>query len=296
MKKQLVALLCLVACFALLLNACSSGTEGGQSGQSNGNGSSDSTSATSTASETPTIDAIKAKGTLVLGTESTYPPFEFMVMKDGKSVNVGMDVDLAQKIADALGVELVVSEMAFDSLIPSLQSGSIDLAGSMTPSEKRLQQVDFSELYYTSTNCFVMLKEEAANFTTKESFDGKTIGAQMGTLQNELVTQEMTNAKSLILPKVTTLIQEIKSGNIDAICCEAPVADVYVAAFKDELAKAPFEIPDEGGGVGLTMKKGSDDLKAFIDEMIKEMNENGEMEELYQNNVELAISTIGDDE
>ena len=170
--------------------------------------------------ETPTLDAIRERGQLILGTESTYPPFEFIVIENGASVGVGFDVSLAQAIADKLGVELVTSEMAFDSLIPAVQAGTVDIAASITPTEERKQAVDFSDNYYDTTNVFVVRKGEEGNFTSKESFDGKTIGAQMGTAQNTLVVEDMTNAQSLLLPKTTTLIQELNTGNIDAICLE----------------------------------------------------------------------------
>lgn len=245
--------------------------------------------------ETPTLDAIRERGQLILGTESTYPPFEFIVIENGASVGVGFDVSLAQAIADKLGVELVTSEMAFDSLIPAVQAGTVDIAASITPTEERKQAVDFSDNYYDTTNVFVVRKGEEGNFTSKESFDGKTIGAQMGTAQNTLVVEDMTNAQSLLLPKTTTLIQELNTGNIDAICLEKPVADIYVAAYPDDLAVCSYEVPIEEGGVAIPVAKGQEDLLNFINEVIAEMKANGEMERIYQEACTLAIDQIGDE-
>ena len=247
------------------------------------------------ATETPTLDAIRERGTLILGTESTYPPFEFIVMENGASVTVGFDVSLAQAIADKLGVELVTSEMAFDSLIPAVQAGNVDIAASITPTDERKEAVDFSDNYYDTTNVFVVRKGEEGNFTSKESFTDKTIGAQMGTAQNTLVVEDMTNAKSLLLPKTTTLIQELNTGNIDAICLEKPVADIYVAAYPDDLALCSYEVPVEGGGVAIPVAKGNDDLLAFINEVIAEMKANGEMDRIYQEACTLAIDQLGDE-
>ena len=245
--------------------------------------------------ETPTLDAIRERGQLILGTESTYPPFEFIVIENGASVGVGFDVSLAQAIADKLGVELVTSEMAFDSLIPAVQAGTVDIAASITPTEERKQAVDFSDNYYDTTNVFVVRKGEEGNFTSKESFDGKTIGAQMGTAQNTLVVEDMTNAQSLLLPKTTTLIQELNTGNIDAICLEKPVADIYVAAYPGDLAVCSYEVPVEEGGVAIPVAKGQEDLLNFINEVIAEMKANGEMERIYQEACTLAIDQIGDE-
>ena len=247
------------------------------------------------ASATPTLDAIRERGELILGTESTYPPFEFIVIEDGQSVGVGMDVSLAQAIADKLGVKLVKSEMAFDSLIPAVQAGTVDIAASITPTAERKEAVDFSINYYDTTNCFLVRAAEVDSFTAKESFDGKTIGAQQGTAQNTLVTEEMTNAKSLILPKTSTLIQELKTGNIDAICLEKPVADCYAAAYEGELVVCSFDMPVDEGGVAIPVAKGKEDLVAFIDEVIQEMKDNGEMQKIYDEAVALAIDQIVED-
>lgn len=246
-----------------------------------------------TASATPTLDAIRERGQLILGTESTYPPFEFIVIENGQSVGAGFDVMLAQKIAEKLGVTLVTSEMAFDSLIPAIQAGTIDIAASMTPTDERKQAVDFSENYYETSNVFLVRKGEEGNFTSAESFDGKTIGAQVGTAQNDLVVNDMTNAQSLLLPKVTTLVQELKTGNIDAICMEKPTGDIYAAAYPD-LVIADYVVADAAGGVAFPAAKGQDDLIAFINETIEELKASGELEKLYQEACAQAIDQLSE--
>ena len=253
----------------------------------------ESATAESTASATPTLDAIRERGQLILGTESTYPPFEFIVIENGQSVGAGFDVMLAQKIAEKLGVTLVTSEMAFDSLIPAIQAGTIDIAASMTPTDERKQAVDFSENYYETSNVFLVRKGEEGNFTSAESFDGKTIGAQVGTAQNDLVVNDMTNAQSLLLPKVTTLVQELKTGNIDAICMEKPAGDIYAAAYPD-LVIADYVVADAAGGVAFPAAKGQDDLIAFINETIEELKASGELEKLYQEACAQAIDQLSE--
>lgn len=253
----------------------------------------ESAAAEGTASATPTLDAIRERGQLILGTESTYPPFEFIIIENGQSVGAGFDVMLAQKIAEKLGVTLVTSEMAFDSLIPAIQAGTIDIAASMTPTDERKQAVDFSENYYETSNVFLVRKGEEGNFTSAESFDGKTIGAQVGTAQNDLVVNDMTNAQSLLLPKVTTLVQELKTGNIDAICMEKPAGDIYAAAYPD-LVLANYVVADAAGGVAFPAAKGQDDLIAFINETIEELKASGELEKLYQEACAQAIDQLSE--
>ncbi len=253
----------------------------------------ESAAAEGAASATPTLNAIRERGQLILGTESTYPPFEFIVIENGQSVGAGFDVMLAQKIAEKLGVTLVTSEMAFDSLIPAIQAGTIDIAASMTPTDERKQAVDFSENYYETSNVFLVRKGEEGNFTSAESFDGKTIGAQVGTAQNDLVVNDMTNAQSLLLPKVTTLVQELKTGNIDAICMEKPAGDIYAAAYPD-LVIADYVVADAAGGVAFPAAKGQDDLIAFINETIEELKASGELEKLYQEACAQAIDQLSE--
>lgn len=312
MKKtaKFLALLCAVLMLVTAVTGCTSApaeepaaspeatetpAESAAPAESEAPAASEAPAESAAAEETPTLDAIRERGQLILGTESTYPPFEFIVIENGASVGVGFDVSLAQAIADKLGVELVTSEMAFDSLIPAVQAGTVDIAASITPTEERKQAVDFSDNYYDTTNVFVVRKGEEGNFTSKESFDGKTIGAQMGTAQNTLVVEDMTNAQSLLLPKTTTLIQELNTGNIDAICLEKPVADIYVAAYPDDLAVCSYEVPVEEGGVAIPVAKGQEDLLNFINEVIAEMKANGEMERIYQEACTLAIDQIGDE-
>lgn len=253
----------------------------------------ESAAAEGTAAATPTLDAIRERGQLILGTESTYPPFEFIVIENGQSVGAGFDVMLAQKIAEKLGVTLVTSEMAFDSLIPAIQAGTIDIAASMTPTDERKQAVDFSENYYETSNVFLVRKGEEGNFTSAESFDGKTIGAQVGTAQNDLVVNDMTNAQSLLLPKVTTLVQELKTGNIDAICMEKPAGDIYAAAYPD-LVIADYVVADAAGGVAFPAAKGQEDLVAFINETLEELKASGELEKLYQEACAQAIDQLSE--
>ena len=85
--KKLLALVCAMLMLVSVIAGCSAKKE-----------------PAADASATPTLDAIRERGELILGTESTYPPFEFIVIEDGQSVGVGMDVSLAQAIADKLGV------------------------------------------------------------------------------------------------------------------------------------------------------------------------------------------------
>ena len=123
-----------------------------------------------------TIDAIKAKGKLVLGTEAQYAPFEF---KDLDANFVGCDIWLAQQIADALGVELEVMDMAFDGIIPAVKSNQVDIGiAAFTVDEERAKEIDFTDMYQKDEQMLIVKKGNEEVYTTKESLAGQQVGAR----------------------------------------------------------------------------------------------------------------------
>ena len=115
MKKGLLKL-ALGAMSILALAACGNTSD-----------TADSSATDSAAATTDKLQEIKDSGKLVMGTSADYPPYEWHLVKDGKDTVVGFDIDIAQAIADELGVELEVKDMDFDGLIPALSTGKIDM-------------------------------------------------------------------------------------------------------------------------------------------------------------------------
>ena len=92
-------------------------------------------------------DVDRSGGTLVMATNAEFPPYEYY---EGDEI-IGLDADFAQAIADRLGMDLKIEDMAFDSIIPAVTSGKADFgAAGMTVTEERQQQVLFSDTYYTA--------------------------------------------------------------------------------------------------------------------------------------------------
>ncbi|GAB6168361.1 ABC transporter substrate-binding protein [Clostridium carnis] len=219
------------------------------------------------------LATIKSNGKIVLGLSADYAPYEFHIKKDGKDEIVGFDVEIAKEIAKDLGVELEIKDMEFDSLITSLPAGKIDMIISgMSPTEERRQAVDFSDIYYTAQHGIVIKGEDKDKYKSFEALKGKKIGAQMGSIQADLAAKLIPDAQMQLLSNVNDLILELKSGKIDALVCELPVAEMVVKQ-NSELAISEEKVKDEEGGSAVAIKKNSPELAEQINKTIKRITD-----------------------
>ena len=125
------------------------------------------------------LDRIYKKQKIVIGTTADYPPFEWHYINDGKDSVVGIDIDIANAIGEALGVEVEIREMEFNFLIAAMKSGKLDLVlAGITPTEERSKEVAFTNIYYDSHMVAVVKKTDADKFTSLDSFNGANVGAQ----------------------------------------------------------------------------------------------------------------------
>jgi arginine/lysine/histidine transporter system substrate-binding protein len=212
---------------------------------------------------------------LVMVTSADYPPYEYVDSSSGSQEIVGFDVEIAEYITEELGYELEIQNIDFNGLIPALQANRADfvMAG-MTPTEERKQNVDFSEIYYEAKNTIVTVK--GSGLTTTESLNGKTVGVQLGSIQ-EGAAKEIEGANVKALNRISEMIQELKAGRVDALIMEDTVAEGYVANNSDlEFT----EIATEGeSGSAIAFPKGSE-LAAEFNPVLEEMKSSGKMEEL----------------
>ena len=176
------------------------------------------------------LNTIQEKGKVVVGMSADYAPYEFhYIDENGKDVIGGFDVDIANEIADALGVDLVIQEMDFDALVAALPAGKVDLVISgMNPTEERAKVVDFSEIYYNSKHGILVRSEDADKFKTFKDLEGVKVGVQLGSTQEQIAKAEIPNVDLQQLANVNNLILELKAGKVDAIVMEKPVAEMAV--------------------------------------------------------------------
>lgn len=241
---------------------------------------------------TDLLETIQEKGKLVVGMSADYAPYEFhYIDENGKDVIGGFDVDIANEIADAIGVELVIQEMDFDALVSALPAGKVDIVISgMNPTEERAKVVDFSDIYYNSQHGILVRTEDADKYKTFADLEGAKVGAQLGSTQEQIAKAEIPNADLQLLANVNNLILELKSGKVDAIVMEKPVAEMAVKNNPD-LAVGEPTYEEKTGGNAVGVAKNNPELLAKINEVINELNESGKMDDYILKANELAAST-----
>ena len=191
-------------------------------------------------SETDPTDAKK----LILATSADYPPFEFHIVdKDGKDAIVGIDVSVAKKIAQDMGMELEILDISFDNLVTAMEKGQADIViSAMESDEKREASVDFSDAYYTDYPPLILVKKEnAGSYASLSDFDGKTVGAQTATTKESAVKELMPGATLLSLASVNDLVNNLVYDKCDAVVLDYAVAKQY-AESNDQLAIASVEL------------------------------------------------------
>ncbi|MDI3472080.1 MAG: arginine/lysine/histidine transporter system substrate-binding protein [Thermotogaceae bacterium] len=211
------------------------------------------------------IDEIKSRGYLVVGTEATFPPFEYY---NENNEIVGFDIDIARKIAEALGVELKVVDTAFDGLIPSLLTKKLDMViAGMTITEERAKVVAFSEPYFTAGQVIVVRKGSTP-IKDFEGLKGKVVAVQLGTT-GDLVVSELKGIKEVRrFEKFTDAFLELKNRRVDAVVLDSAVAKAYV------LSNPNLEITSDvlsSEQYGIAVRKEDKDLLEFINKVLADM-------------------------
>jgi polar amino acid transport system substrate-binding protein len=178
-----------------------------------------------------TAGAIFAQGgskTYIVGTNAEYPPFEWI---DSNGNYVGLDMDLMRAIAVFGGYQVEFRDLGFDSLIPALQAGKIDIiAAAMNSTSERAKIVDFTDVYWRSDQPIMVKNDSDLNIVTALSQEHK-VGAQRGTTQADWIQNNLIDKGvevKLELYETNDLgVMDLVNGRIDAFICDAPVAKVF---------------------------------------------------------------------
>lgn len=230
-----------------------------------------------------------SEGTLVVGLEADYPPFNWMDTTsndtnypiDGmpNAYADGYDVQIAKHIASELNMELVIKMIEWGALIPALETNQIDLIiAGMSPTDERKEQIDFTNGYYTSNHVAVVLANgPLANATTLADLDGTTGVGQMGTSYERIVQWLADNHGVELLPTsidtVPEIVVSITSGVSDFTIVEEPVAQGMVAANANLKIVLDFPVEDNVFNVSAADRDVSIGLKKGRTDLVNQINE-----------------------
>lgn len=219
------------------------------------------------------LQRVKQRGELIMVTSPDYPPYEFQVNKNGKDKIVGMDIDVAKKVAKDLHVKLVIKSMNFDSLLVAIQTGKADMAiRGINPTAARRQSVDFSKIYYSGGQSFLINSSDVNKYKSAKNLRGATIGAQTGTLQYGLAKKKIPNSTVKGMDKSTDLVLALKTHKIDALGIEKPSAEAYVKNDPSlKMISSGYHLNKNEIGAAIAFKKGSGSLVAAVNKSIDQI-------------------------
>ena len=208
-------------------------------------------------------------GKLVMATNAEFAPYEF---KDEGEI-VGFDVDMMQAVCDILGKELVIDDMAFDSIIAAVDSGKADVGvAGMTVTEDRLKNVNFTDSY-TQASQVIIVRGISTDLT------GKTIGVQMGTT-GMTYAESVEGAKVEKYNKGADAIEALKQGKVDFVLIDSSPAKYFVSKNPDlSIAPKPFAVEK----YACAIKKGNDELTQQVNDALAQLRENGTLTSIEQN-------------
>lgn len=240
------------------------------------------------------LEKILESGKLVLATSPDFAPLEFEDLSSGEAQYVGSDIELAKYIAEKLGVELEISAMDFSAVQAAIPSGQADIAISgFAKTEERAQNMELSTPFNITEDggqTVLVAKGQGANYTAAEDFSGLQIGAQNGSLQYNLVSEQLPEDVEIVpVGSLNDGVLMLETGKIDALASDLSNAELLLESHDGiETTDFMFEYSSEGNVAAV--KKGETELIEAVNEIIDEVNELGLYEQWKDEATELAKS------
>ena len=229
------------------------------------------TGGTEDAEMSETMQKIKEEGKIVWGTNAAFPPFE---MRKGDEV-IGVDAEIAAKVAEKLGVELVVEDMDFDGLINALNAKQIDFIGAgFTIKPDREEQVLFTDKYFKAVQK-IIVQEGNTDIKGTADLTDKTIGVQSGTT-GDFTAEEFTKDVVRFNNGQEAAI-DLKNGRLDAVIIDNLPAQMIAEQNPGLVVLEEKAADDEE--YAMAVRKGDEDLQKVINEVLNELKTSGGIEE-----------------
>lgn len=243
------------------------------------------------------LEKILADGVLPVALSPDFSPMEFVdSSKSGQDQYVGFDVTLAKFIAQELGVELEIQPMGFDASQTAVYTGSVPMSISgYSWTEERAEQYELSDYYYAGENetaqVLLIRKDDAETYTKAEDFAGKDVGAQIASLQMQLLTSQLADANPITVGTIDTGVLELKSGNIEALVAAEGNAKMICLNNEDlVICDWQFEVSEEAENNLILITKGETELLEKVNEILQKAYDAGYYAQWYEEAVALGES------
>ncbi len=206
--------------------------------------------------------------TLVMGTEAAFPPYEFV---DDNGNIVGIDAEIAQAVAEKLGMELEIKSMDFDSLLSAVQGKSIDFAlAGMTVTDERKLSVDFSDTYATGVQ--VVIVKEDSDIASIDDLEGKMIGVQSGTTGDLYCTDDFGQENVKQYPNGALAVAALNEGIVNCVVIDNEPAKNFVAANQGlKILDTEYAVEDYAAA----FSKDNTELKDKFNKALQELKDDG---------------------
>lgn len=262
----------LVAAMAVSFAGCS------QTGGVSSSSGDDSDSGASAVFVVP--DGVKSSGKIVMSTNAEFEPFEY---KDSNEI-VGIDVDIANKIAEKMDAELSINDVDFNSLVMELKSNKCDfVAAGMTITDDKKENVDFSDPYFDATQSIIVMK--GSSVKNRKDLNGKKVGVQQGTTGDIYCTDEDGTSDIKVggverFNKGADAVTDLLNGKLDAVVIDDFPAQKFVSKHPDQLEKLDDALTVEH--YAIAVKKGDTQLLNDINIVLDEMKSSGELDKIVE--------------
>ena len=228
---------------------------------------------TTSAADAPAALPLIEDGTLIVGSDIPYPPFEQGDAPDYE----GFDIDLINAVADKMGLEVQIEDAPFDLLLQG-GGGQFDLAiAATTITPARENRVDFSNPYFQSSQGLLVRSD--SDIATAEDLAGKIVGAQDGTT-GETYASDQTDADEVRpFPEIDDAYNALEVGQVDAVLNDLPSVQ---AAVEEKEGLEVVDTFDTDELYGIILPQGSDELLSAVNEALQEVKDEGTLDEIYQ--------------
>ncbi|MBQ9530526.1 MAG: basic amino acid ABC transporter substrate-binding protein [Eubacterium sp.] len=222
--------------------------------------------------DTTAATEAQAKETLVMATNAEFPPYEF---HEGDAI-VGIDAEIAQAIADKLGMELKIEDVAFDSIIPGVQAKKYDIGmAGMTVTDQRLKSVNFSTSYAKGVQ--VVIVKEDSDIKTLDDVKGKKIGVQTSTTGDIYATDDYGEENITKYDNGAVAVQALVSGKVDCVIIDNEPAKSYVAANEGLKILETSYVEED---YAICFNKENTELMEKVNAALKELTDDGTVQKI----------------